>query len=70
MTNLVYCLINLLFFDIPLLHCYINLRLSMIFLEILVILTSCDIATASAILLPIKSLVVSTVFLIALFDKF
>ena len=94
MAELLYCLINLLFFDIPLLYCYTNLNSSIIcclfsgdmylsfgisisslalsfcsfldcnsvedFLEIFVIL--------SAILLPIKSLVASAVFIASVVD--
>ena len=92
MIDLEYYIINLLFFDIPLLYCYINLRSSIIFylssgdiyfslsysfscsflfaselfsskhLEALVILPSCDLTTASAILFPIRSLVASAAF--------
>ena len=89
---------HLLFFDIPLLYYYINLRLSIIFclssediylslgiylsrsfvtvsnliccevFEIFIILPSYDLATASTILLSIKSPAASAVFWIAFFE--
>ena len=87
MAYLVHCLKNLLFSDIPLLYCNINLNLSItcclfsgdVYLSLGVSISSsfcvcnfseCDfledlfetIVILSAILLPIKSLVVSTVF--------
>ena len=69
MVDLLYCLLNLLFFNIPLLYYYTNINSSVICcLFSGDIYLSFGISTSSAILLPIKSPVASAVFLIALFE--
>ena len=88
MTDLMYCLINLLFFDIALLYYYTNLNSSIIcslfsgdiyvFIGFSISFSFCErdslvnflesLVVLSAILLPIKSPVASSVFWIAVFE--
>ena len=78
MVNFVYCLTNLLFFDIPLRYYYINLRSSIICCLFSVSFSTISklfcgelyetFVILSAILSAIKSPVVSAVFLIALLE--
>ena len=65
MVYLVYCLINLLFFDILLLYCYINLRSSIIFC-----LSSGDIYLSLGISLAYSLLNISKLFCGEVFQTF
>ena len=65
MVYLVYCLTNLLFFDILLLYCYINLRSSIIFC-----LSSGDIYLSLGISLAYSLLNISKLFCGEVFQTF
>ena len=65
MVDLVYCLTNLLFFDIPLIYYYINLRSS-----IISCLSSGDIYLSLAISLSYSLVTVSELFCSEVFDIF
>ena len=65
MVDLAYCLTNLLFFDIPLLYCYVNLRSSIIFY-----LSSGDIYLSLGISLSCSFATVSELFCSKFFETF
>ena len=65
MHHYMYCLTNLLFFDIPLLYCYINLRSSTIFC-----FTSRDIHIFMGSFLPCSFLTISKLFCCEVFEIF
>ena len=65
MVDLVYCLTNLLFFDVPLLYYYINLRSSIIFC-----LSSGDIYLSLGISLSCSFVTVSELFCCKVFEIF